>query len=90
MVLTKCTVLYLIMGHINEKFEGMVGKYTIIPISSISTDTSTCPQIHCTCKQKCIKVKYIMKSSIISFYHQKTSAPYEKNPCKYNTAHYRC
>lgn len=59
MVLTKCTVLYLIMGHINEKFEGMVGKYTIIPISSISTDTSICPQIHCTCKQKCIKVKYI-------------------------------
>lgn len=59
MVLTKCTVLYLIMGHINEKFEGMVGKYTIIPISSVSTDTSTCPQIHCTCKQKCIKVKYI-------------------------------
>lgn len=59
MVLTKCTVLYLIMRHINEKFEGMVGKYTIIPISSISTDTSTCPQIHCTCKQKCIKVKYI-------------------------------
>lgn len=59
MVLTKCTVLYLIMGQINEKFEGMVGKYTIIPISSISTDTSTCPQIHCTCKQKCIKVKYI-------------------------------
>lgn len=59
MVLTKCTVLYLIMGHINKKFEGMVGKYTIIPISSISTDTSTCPQIHCTCKQKCIKVKYI-------------------------------
>lgn len=58
MVLTKCTVLYLIMGQINEKFEGMVGKYTIIPISSISTDTSTCPQIHCTCKQKCIKVKY--------------------------------
>lgn len=59
MVLTKCTVLYLIMGHINEKFEGMVGKHTIIPISSISIDTSTCPQIHCTCKQKCIKVKYI-------------------------------
>lgn len=59
MVLTKCTVLYLIMGHINEKFEGMVGKYTIIPISSISIDTSTCPQIHCTCKQKYIKVKYI-------------------------------
>lgn len=59
MVLTKCTVLYLIMGQINEKFEGMVGKYTIIPISSISIDTSTCPQIHCTCKQKCIKVKYI-------------------------------
>lgn len=59
MVLTKCTVLYLIMGHINEKFEGMVGKYNIIPISSISIDTSTCPQIHCTCKQKCIKVKYI-------------------------------
>lgn len=59
MVLTTCTVLYLIMGHINEKFEGMVGKYTIIPISSISIDTSTCPQIHCTCKQKCIKVKYI-------------------------------
>lgn len=58
MVLTKCTVLYLIMGQINEKFEGMVGKYTIIPISSISIDTSTCPQIHCTCKQKCIKVKY--------------------------------
>lgn len=58
MVLTKCTVLYLIMEHINEKFEGMVGKYTIIPISSISIDTSTCPQIHCTCKQKCIKVKY--------------------------------
>lgn len=59
MVLTTCTVLYLIMGHINEKFEGMVGKYTIIPISSISIDTSTCPQIHCTCEQKCIKVKYI-------------------------------
>lgn len=59
MVLTKCTVLYLIMGHINEKFEGMVGKYTIIPISSISIDTSNCPQIHCTSKQKCIKVKYI-------------------------------
>lgn len=59
MVLTKCTVLYLIMGQINEKFEGMVGKYTIIPISSISIDTSTCPQIHCTSKQKCIKVKYI-------------------------------
>lgn len=59
MVLTTCTVLYLIMGQINEKFEGMVGKYTIIPISSISIYTSTCPQIHCTSKQKCIKVKYI-------------------------------
>lgn len=37
-----------------------------------------------------LKLNTLVKSSIISFYHQKTSAPYEKNPCKYNTAHYRC
>lgn len=37
-----------------------------------------------------LKLNTLVKSSIISFYHQKTSAPYEKNPCKYNTAQYRC
>lgn len=56
MVLTKCTVFYLIMGCIHEKFEGMVGKYTNILFSTISS-TSTYSHVHCTCKQKCVEVK---------------------------------